>query len=151
EGLDTRLYQSLSLCQRMDEALTLERRQLEEQILTQSKPIEAITRLKTIPSVGDWVAVMLYAWIGEVERFDSARELASYVGLVPSVHQSGDSSRHGGITKLGSPQLRSALVQAAHVLMFRCRTPEAAPLQAIASRIHKARARRNAVVAAARH
>ena len=152
EGLDAKLYQSLLLCQRMDETLTLERERLQEEILARAKPIEAITRLKTIPSVGDWVAVMLYAWIGQVERFGSARELASYVGLVPSVHQSGDSTRHGGITKLGSPQLRSVLVQAAHVLMFRCRAPEAAPLQAIAARIHKARARRKiAVVAAARH
>ena len=58
----------------------------------------------------------------------------------------------GGITKQGSPQLRSVLVQAAHVLMFRCRTAEALPLQAIAKRIHSARARRKiAVVATARH
>jgi transposase len=152
DGLDARLYQALSLCQRMDEALTLERQRVEAELLGRAKNIEAISRLKTIPSVGDWVAVMLYAWVGQVERFGSARELASYVGLVPTVRQSGDSSRHGGITKLGSPQLRSALVQAAHVLMFRCRTPEALPLQAIATRIHKARARRKiAVVAAARH
>ncbi len=60
--------------------------------------------------------------------------------------------RHGGITKIGSGALRSVLVQAGHVLLFRCNDEYAAPLQSIAKRIHTNRARRKiAVVAAARH
>ena len=94
----------------------------------------------------------IYAWVGDVGRFPDARALASYAGLVPSVHQSGETQRRGGITKQGTGQRRSALVPAGHVLMFRCRSEQAAPLQAIAKRIHTVRARRKiAVVAAARH
>ena len=53
---------------------------------------------------------------------------------------------------MGSPQLRSALVQSGHVLLFRCQSELSAPLKAIAERVHTARARRKiAVVAAARH
>jgi len=152
EGMDGYRYQALSLCQRMEETLTLELGKIEQELMGRAQKIDAIARLKTIPSVGDRVAVMLYAWIGEVTRFGSARELGSYVGLVPSVRQSGNSMQMGGITKQGSPQLRSVLVQSAHILMFRCRTVEARPLQAIAARIHSSRARRKiAVVATARH
>jgi transposase len=78
--------------------------------------------------------------------------LASYAGLVPSVRQSGSTLQLGRITKAGSPQLRCVLVQAAHVLLFRCRSVEAQPLKAIAERVHTTRRRRKiAVVAAARH
>ena len=87
-----------------------------------------------------------------VHRFPNASVLGSYAGLVPSVDQSGSSESHGGITKEGGHRLRRVLVQAGHVLLFRCRSDEAAPLKAIAARIHTARARRKiAVVAAARH
>jgi transposase len=68
------------------------------------------------------------------------------------VWQSGDSERSGGITKQGSPALRCILVQAGHVLLSRCSSAEAAPLKAIAMRVHTTRKRRKiAVVAAARH
>jgi transposase len=117
-----------------------------------AKDIDAIQRLQTIPGIGTLTAVALYACIGDVHRFDNAKLLAAYVGLVPSVSQSGTSTQLGGITKQGSGQLRSLLVQAAHTVMFRCRTDEAAPLQAIAQRIHRTRARRKiAVIALARH
>jgi hypothetical protein len=48
--------------------------------------------------------------------------------------------------------LRATLVQAAHVLLSRCRGQEAGPLQAIGTRIRTSRGRRKiAVVAMARH
>ena len=126
--------------------------EFEAAIARETADIEAIQRLQTIPAVGRWVAVTIYAWVGEVARFPSARHLAAYAGLVPSVWQSGDSKRSGGITKQGSPALRRILTQAAHVLLWRCRSAEAAPLKAIAMRIHTARQRRKiAVVGAARH
>jgi len=150
--VDAHLGDALELCVRMDEMITSEIERVEQTLSDETRDIDAIQRLKTIPSVGDRVSVMLYAWIGDVKRFSSARELASYAGLVPSVRQSGTSQQLGRITKAGAPQLRSVLVQASHVLMFRCRRPEAAPLQAIVQRIHTGRGRRKiAVVAGARH
>ena len=136
----------------MHEMLTEEVTELERQILREARDIDAIRRLQTIPGVGPWVSVTLYAWVGDVSRFPSARRLAAYAGLVPSVWQSGNSQRSGGFTKQGSPALRSTLVQAGHVLLFRCRSETAAPLKAIAMRVHTNRKRRKiAVVAAARH
>lgn len=127
-------------------------RQVEATIRREASSIDAIRRLKTIPAVGDWVSVSIYAWVGDVSRFPNARSLAAYAGLVPSVWQSGTSERSGGITKQGSPALRRMLTQAGHVLLWRCRSVEAAPLKAIPMRVHTARKRRKiAVVAAARH
>ena len=89
-------------------------------------------------------------------RFRNAKTLAAYAGLVTSVWQTGETLKEtlksGHITKQGSPALRRMLVQAAQVLISRCRTPEAWPLQAIAMRVQDSRHRRKiAVVALARH
>lgn len=152
EGLDEHLAQALERCQRMDRALGAELSALEKKMHDETSTIPEIARLTTIPAVGERVAMMIHAWVGDVRRFRSARELASYAGLVPSVWQSDKAHRTGGITKEGSPQLRSVLIQAGHVLLWKCQSEEAAPLRAIAQRIHTVRARRKiAVVAAARH
>ena len=68
------------------------------------------------------------------------------------MRQSGATVQMGRITKQGAPALRATLVQAAHVLLSRCRKAEATPLQAIGLRIRGTRGRRKiAVVAVARH
>jgi transposase len=152
EGIDHGLAEALERCERMHEALSGELKQLEATIRRESRDIDAIQRLQTIPAVGPWVSVTIYAWVGEVSRFPTARSLAAYAGVVPSVWQSGASQRSGGITKQGSPALRRILAQAGHVLMWRCQSAEAAPLRAIPMRVHTARKRRKiAVIAAARH
>src|SRR5262249_56213893 len=72
--------------------------------------------------------------------------------LVPSVRQSGDTVQLGRITKQGTPLLRATVVQAAHVLLSRCRGPAPTPLHAIGLRIRGIRGRRKiAVVVVARH
>ena len=152
EGLDADLHEALSLCNRMEQTLLKEQKQIEELLFGQAEKIDAVRRLMTIPAVGVKVAAMVYAWIGDIKRFPDARSLASYAGLVPSVHQSGSMCVNGHITKQGAPQLRSVLVQAGHVLMWRCKNEESSPLRAIAERVHTARVRRKiAVVAAGRH
>lgn len=143
---------SVELCQRMHATLSRELVQIDAALHLKAKGIEAVQRLQTIPAVGERVALMIYAWVGDVTRFRNARELASYAGLVPSVSQTGESLTLGRITRMGSPQLRRTLVQSGHVLLWRCQSEHSAPLKAIAERVHTARARRKiAVVAAARH
>jgi transposase len=152
DGIDETLVQSLELCDRMHAAASQELATLDQTLTERAQRIEIVQRLQTIPAVGERVALMIYAWVGDATRFRTARELSSYAGLVPSVHQSGKTERQGAITRMGSPQLRSMLVQAGHVLLFRCQREPTLPLKAIALRVHTARARRKiAVVAAARH
>jgi len=73
-----------------------------------------IKLLTTIPGIGDFSALLIYADIDDVKRFQDAKHLCSYAGIVPSVYQSGDTVRRGRITKTGSRLLRWVLVQAAH-------------------------------------
>jgi transposase len=151
-GIDSHLLELLELCQRQEASLSFELKRAEAELREQSRPIEAIGRLRTIPGVGELTATTIYAWVGDVRRFPDAKALAAYAGLVPSIRQSGEVQRLGSITKTGSKALRSTLVQAAHVLMSRCRSAEAKPLQAIGERIRSSRGRRKiATVALSRH
>jgi transposase len=152
DGLDALTADRVEQCQRMHLTLTDELTRVDARIHALAKSNDAIRRLQTIPAVGERVAVTLFAWIGNVRRFPSARSLASYAGLVPSVRQSAEVNRTGGVTKEGSKQLRRILVQAGHVLLWRCTSEQAAPLRALPERVHTSRGRRKiAVVAAARH
>jgi transposase len=152
DGIDEHLAESLELCARMENVFTLEVDRVRAQLHAHARRIDAVKRLITIPAVGENVALTIYAWVGDVRRFPSASELASYAEMVPSSWQSADTQRHGGITRQGAKELRSILVQAGHVLLWRCQSADWAPLKAAAQRVHTTRARRKiAVVAAGPH
>lgn len=68
--------------------------------------------LKTIPGIGQFFSVLVAYEIDNVERFDNAKKLAAYAGLVPSTYASGPKSYHGHITKQGNKYLRWAFVEA---------------------------------------
>jgi transposase len=152
EGSVPLLGEALALCERQEAVLRRELQQLDAQVAARARTIEPIARLTTLPGVGALVAATMYAWVGDVRRFPNAKALAAYAGLVPSVRQSGGAAHYGEITKQGAKALRATLVQAAHVLLSRCRGAEAVPLQAIGTRIRTSRGRRKiAIVAVARH
>ncbi len=74
---------------------------------------DAVVRLQTIPGIGPLLAIVLVLEIGDIQRFPSARHLASYVGLSPRIRASGEHTHTGHISKEGNPTLRWALVVAA--------------------------------------
>ena len=59
------------------------------------------------------VAITVVAELGDLTRFDSPRQLAAFVGLIPSEYSSGPSRRQGGITKAGNGRARRALIEGA--------------------------------------
>jgi len=59
------------------------------------------------------VAITVVAELGDLTRFDSPRQLAAFVGLIPSEYSSGAARRQGGITKAGNGRARRALIEAA--------------------------------------
>jgi transposase len=69
--------------------------------------------LRTIPGISTLTAMILLTELQEITRFASLDELASYVGLIPDAHESGESEHTGGITKRRHGQLRASLVEAA--------------------------------------
>jgi transposase len=152
DGLDEHVSRALEMCAAHELSMLQELKRIDAAIVQATAGVAAIELLKTIPGIGDRVGTAIYAWVGDVRRFPNARALASYVGLVPSVWASAEVTRLGGITKQGSPQLRSLLVQAAQVLLNRCQGEDAVPLQALGRRLQKSGSRHKvAVVATARH
>jgi transposase len=86
----------------------------------------------------------MVAEIGDISRFGSARKLASWAGLTPTVRGSDLKVRHGNISKQGSVWLRWVLNQAAQTAK---RSPEFAPAY---SSIAKRRGKKIATIAIAR-
>lgn len=84
---------------------------LDEYLKRASDGIEAVSLLRTIYGMGLIWSVTIYAEVGDISRFRSAKAFSSYTGLVPTVRSSGGSVYHGGITHLGSKSLRHALVE----------------------------------------
>ncbi len=58
-------------------------------------------------------AATFMASVGDLSRFDTPRQLMSYLGLTPSEYSSGGSIRRGGITKTGNREARCMLIEAA--------------------------------------
>jgi transposase len=72
--------------------------------------VEALQALRGVQWV---VALTVVAELGDLTRFDNPRQLAAFVGLVPSEYSSGSARRQGGITKAGNGRARRVLVEAA--------------------------------------
>ncbi|MDP8916306.1 MAG: IS110 family transposase [Pseudomonadota bacterium] len=103
-------------------------------------------RLMTIPGIDMVVAVGLLAAIGPITRFDGPDKLVSYLGLNPTVRQSGEGRpRHGRISKQGRTHARTMLVEAAWQAV---RGP--GPLRAFYERVARRRGVHIAAVAVAR-
>ncbi|MGA7592307.1 MAG: IS110 family transposase [Candidatus Sulfotelmatobacter sp.] len=86
-------------------------RALEEEVEKRS----AARRLMTHPGVGPLTALAYELVMGTPERFHCGKQIASYVGLVPSEESSGDRRRLGHISKQGNVLLRFLLLEAAQV------------------------------------
>lgn len=100
----------------------------------------------TVPGIHMIAALAIKAAAGDIKRFPRPQKLASYLGLNPSVRQSGPGPAcQGRITKQGRGHARGMLVEAAWAA---ARTP--GPLRAFFLRVRARRGQHVAAVAAAR-
>ena len=72
-----------------------------------------VQALQALRGVQFLVAITVVAELGDLTRFDSPRQLAAFVGLIPSEYSSGPARRQGGITKAGNGRARRALIEGA--------------------------------------
>jgi len=105
-------------------------------------------RMMTVPGVGAIVAVTFKAAVDVPGRFKRSRDVGAHFGLTPKRHQSGEVDRSGHISKTGDAQVRTALFEAAHVMLLRAQRFSA--LKAWALRIARTRGLKRAKVALAR-
>jgi len=88
--------------------------------------------LTQLPGVGPFTALVILAETGDITRFPTARKLASWAGLTPTVRGSDRDAHYGHISKQGSAWLRWVLCEAAQTAK---RSPQfAVGYQAIARR-----------------
>lgn len=89
-------------------------KKIEEQIKEMTKENENIELLMTMPEIGFIGATVIASYTDNIERFDGDfKRFSSYLGIVPSVHNSADTVHMGHITKRGPQELRTAFVQVA--------------------------------------
>jgi len=80
--------------------------------------VEALMALRGIKLI---TAMTVMAELGDITRFDSPRQLMSFLGLVPSEASSGLTRRRGGITKTGNGHVRRVLVESGWCYRFPAR------------------------------
>ena len=133
-------------------------RELETRIQSVEKRLEAlaaqtpaVARLRSIPGIGLLTSTALVGFVGDVERFRSSRHFASYLGLTPREHSSGNVRRLGRISKRGDVYLRTLLIHGARSVLWSAHrksiTPS--PLQQWGLGIHEQRGYNKATVALA--
>ncbi|HEX2726854.1 MAG TPA: IS110 family transposase [Beijerinckiaceae bacterium] len=133
-------------CLRQLDFLGAELAQIDEIIAQQALGDEDARRLMTIPGIDVVCAATLVAVIGDIRRFPSSRHLVGYLGLHPTIRQSGNGpARHGRVSKEGSAAARHVLVESA---WSAAKSP--GPLRAFAQRTAARRGRHVATVAVAR-
>jgi transposase len=96
-----------------------ELRGLERRVREVARHDARARRLMTTPGVGVLVALTFVAAIDQADRFQSSRLVGAHFGLTPKKYQSGETDRTGRISKVGDVGVRSALYEAANVILGR--------------------------------
>jgi len=71
--------------------------------------------LRSVPGIAGLTAGYLLAEIGDIRRFTSFKKFASYIGFIPSMHQSGEGIYTGGSTPRANRHVRNMIVEAAWI------------------------------------
>ncbi len=80
--------------------------------------VEGLMALRGVDVI---TGMTILAELGDITRFDSPRQLMSFVGLVPSEYSSGGCRRQGAITKTGNGHVRRVVVEASWSYRFPAR------------------------------
>ncbi|MNY17163.1 Transposase IS116/IS110/IS902 family protein [compost metagenome] len=122
---------------------------VEARLKAASEASALIRLVQSIHGVGLITATAVVAEYGaNLSPFADARQFAGSLGLTPREHSSGQRRRLGGITRRGSPYLRTLLVQGAQSVLNQCRRREDA-LSQVAQRLLERKRRTVAVIAIA--
>lgn len=96
------------------EAMESTQEQLKLEAIAEVDPA-SLKLVDSIPGIGAWLATVLLAEIGSVQRFPNSDALIAYAGLDPRIRQSGVMCATGRLTKRGSTILRWGLFCGANI------------------------------------
>jgi len=97
-----------------------------DELSDRKEHVQAIKHMRSVPGVGRIVSATFRFELFNPERFRSPVEVASYLGLAPMVHHSGEKRPAGHLRPVGQKRLRSLLIEAAW--LWRAKDPYAARL-----------------------
>jgi transposase len=117
-GLPDALRPSLAaLCEEIA-SLSTRIEAVEAQLEALARQIPMVARLRSVPGIGLLSATALFAFVGDISRFPSARHLSSFIGLTPREHSSGLRRHLGRISKRGDSYLRMLLIHGARSVLW---------------------------------
>lgn len=85
--------------------------EIDKELTDRGRKLKGHKNLTRITGIGDISATILLNTIGDVNNFNGDHKLAAYIGIVPRVHISNETSHYGRITKMGNKIARTTLVQ----------------------------------------
>lgn len=94
--------------------LTAQIAQLEQELAKIARTHPVVPQLRAIPGIGPLSALAFVLAVEDPYRFRKSRDVASFLGLCPSIRASGETAHRGRITKEGDRLVRFLLGQAAH-------------------------------------
>jgi len=100
-------------------ALARELRGLEKRVRETARTDERTRLLMSTPGVGAIVALTYVAAIDDPGRFRSSKQVGAHFGLTPRKYQSGETDVTGRISKIGDGAVRTALYEAANIILTR--------------------------------
>lgn len=124
ELLDAHKVLSLSLGHliKLYEHLSDQVKAITKQVILLSKNAkyaQQLALLQTVPGIGKIIGTEILVELQDVSRFKSSEKMASYIGLTPSEYSTGQYTRQGRITRCGNTRVRTSLVEASWVLIYR--------------------------------
>jgi len=126
-------------------------KQIEKQMTETFSPCPQTQWLKSLPGVGDTLAVVIWTELGTMERFSRAEQLASYCGLVPRENSSGGKIRFGAVRRDVNVYLKWAFVEAANSALLNAERCGYGHISRLYQRLKPRRGHGKAKVAVARH
>lgn len=126
-------------------------RELEERLGKLVEVSEAMQWLLSMPGIGVILAATIALEIGEVSRFPSAPQLASYAGTTPRVHASGGKVRYGPLRADVNRYLKWAFAEAANSVAVNHRRRPDWHVSRLYARLRQHKGHPKAVGAVARH
>lgn len=117
---DEYLNISLKALVQLFDYLSSEKKKLTHEVLELARKDSYASRvnlLKTVPGIGALSAMEILVEIQDISRFQTADELAAYLGLTPSQYSSGEHIRMGPITHMGNSRARTTLIECSWILI----------------------------------
>jgi transposase len=128
-------------------------KELEKRIRSRNKRSRECEIIKTLPGMGDILALVVECEMGSIERFGSCEHFASYAGVVPKEQSSGSKIRFGHMLSESNHYLKWAFIEAANVISSHRNAPSwrSKHVVRLYERIRARKGHTKAIGAVARH